>query len=95
MADISPIDPQLLETLRQIPSCAIANAIETFDIQPRNQGFMGPEVKSIFPGMGHMIGYAVTAKIVADAAPSGAHERVAHRVGGRDNEGSGAEGSRN
>ena len=71
MLDISPIDPQLLETLRQIPSCAIANAIETFDIQPRNEGFMGSEIKSIFPGMGHMIGYAVTAKIVADAAPSG------------------------
>ena len=28
-------------------------------------------LKSIFPDMGHMIGYAVTAKIVADAAPSG------------------------
>ncbi len=71
MADISPIDGDLLETLRQIPSCSIANAIETFGSIPRNQGFMGPEIKSIFPNMGHMIGYAVTAKIVADAPPSG------------------------
>ena len=71
MSDINPIDPQLLETLRKIPSCSIANAIETFNYQPRNQGFMGPEIKSIFPNMGHMIGYAVTAKIVADAPPSG------------------------
>ena len=54
-----------------IPSCSIANAIETFNVQPRNLGFMGPEIKSIFPNMGHMIGYAVTAKIVADAPPSG------------------------
>ena len=76
MSEINPIDADLLETLRQIPSCSIANAIETFSIMPRNQGFMGPEIKSIFPGMGHMIGYAVTAKIVADAPPSG-HMNVA------------------
>ena len=76
MADITPIDSDLLETLRKIPSCSIANAIETFNYQPRNIGFMGPEIKSIFPNMGHMIGYAVTAKIVADAAPSG-HMNVA------------------
>ncbi len=76
MADITPIDSDLLETLRKIPSCSIANAIETFNYQPRNIGFMGPEIKSIFPNMGHMIGYAVTAKIVADAPPSG-HMNVA------------------
>ena len=76
MADITPIDSDLLETLRKIPSCSIANAIETFNYQPRNIGFMGPEIKSIFPDMGHMIGYAVTAKIVADAPPSG-HMNVA------------------
>lgn len=76
MADIIPIDSDLLETLRKIPSCSIANAIETFNYQPRNIGFMGPEIKSIFPNMGHMIGYAVTAKIVADAPPSG-HMNVA------------------
>ena len=76
MSDITPIDSGLLETLRVIPSCSIANAIETFNVQPRNVGFMGPEIKSIFPNMGHMIGYAVTAKIVADAPPSG-HMNVA------------------
>ncbi len=70
MSDIKPIDFNLLETLRKIPSCSIANAIETFSVQPRNVGFMGPEIKSVFPKMGHMIGYAATAKIAADAPPS-------------------------
>ena len=60
-----------LEALRTIPSCAIANAIETFNMKPRNQGFMGPEVKAMFPRMGNMIGYAVTAVIRADAPNSG------------------------
>ena len=59
-----------LETLRKIPSCAVANAIETFDIMPRNEGFMLPQVRSIFPDMPHMIGYAVTAVIGAQMPPS-------------------------
>ena len=63
MADLSP---EQLETLRKIPSCAIANAIETFDIRPRNEGFMSPMVRCIYPDMGHMIGYAVTVVISAN-----------------------------
>ena len=59
-----------LEALKDIPTCAIANAIETFDIKPRNQGFMGPDINSIFPEMGGMIGYAVTAHIRADSRPT-------------------------
>lgn len=63
MADLSP---EQLETLRKIPSCAIANAIETFDVRPRNEGFMSPMVRCIYPDMGHMIGYAVTVVISAN-----------------------------
>jgi len=59
-----------LEALRQISTCAIANAIETFKVKPRNCGFMGPEINSIFPDMGGMIGYAVTGLIRADAPPT-------------------------
>ena len=59
-----------LEALRQMQSCAIANAIETFEVRPRNQGFMSPEVRCMFPDMGGMIGYAVTAVIAAKDPPS-------------------------
>ena len=59
-----------LEDLRDIPTCALANAIETFDLRPRNTGFMSPMIRSIFPDMGGMIGYAVTAVIAADSAPT-------------------------
>jgi 4-hydroxy-4-methyl-2-oxoglutarate aldolase len=55
-----------LEAVRNIPTPAIANAIETFDIRPRQEGFMSPEISSIFPDMGGMIGYAVTAVISAE-----------------------------
>ncbi|MDH4266956.1 MAG: RraA family protein [Deltaproteobacteria bacterium] len=54
-----------LEALRRWPTCAIANAIELFDIRPRNEGFMLPEIKCAFPDLGPMIGYAVTGVITA------------------------------
>ena len=55
-----------LEALREWPTPAIANAIETFDIKPRSEGFMLPTVGSIFPDLPHMIGYAVTGVITAE-----------------------------
>ena len=59
-----------LGALKDIPTPAIANAIETFNIKPRNKGFMGPDIQAIFPDMGNMIGYAVTGIIRAEAPPS-------------------------
>lgn len=55
-----------LEALRQLDTCTVANAIETFDVRPWNEGFMSPKIRSIFPDMGRMIGYAATAVIAAD-----------------------------
>lgn len=61
---------QQLDTLGSIQTCAVANAIETFNIKPRNQGFMLPSVKCMFPELGSMIGYAVTGVITSDSRPS-------------------------
>ena len=62
-----------LESLHRWSTCAISNGIELFNIRPRNEGFMLPEIKCQFPELGSMIGYAVTAIISADS-PEG------HRV---------------
>jgi 4-hydroxy-4-methyl-2-oxoglutarate aldolase len=69
MAD--KLSKQELEALRKITTPTIANAIEVFNIQPRNTGFMTPDIRCILPELGIMVGYAVTCKIVADqpAAP--------------------------
>lgn len=56
-----------LEALRRLPTPAISNAIELFDIRPRNEGFMFPEIMCVFPELEPMIGYAVTAVISADS----------------------------
>ncbi|HMP42622.1 MAG TPA: hypothetical protein PKA05_19745, partial [Roseiflexaceae bacterium] len=58
-----------LEVLRRIPTPAIANAIETFNLQPRTAGYMGPEVRQMFPSLAPAIGYAVTARVVAAHEP--------------------------
>lgn len=61
------LNKEELEALRHWPTCAISNAIELFDIRPRNEGFMLPEIRCVFPELGPMIGYAVTAVISADS----------------------------
>ncbi len=59
-----------LERLRRWPTCAISNGIELFNIRPRNEGFMLPEIKSVFPELRPMIGYAVTA-VISAGSPDG------------------------
>ncbi|MBA3440797.1 MAG: RraA family protein [Pyrinomonadaceae bacterium] len=55
-----------LEALKRISTPTISNAIETFNLRPRNEGYMSPEVRCLFPDLGAMVGYAVTARIKAD-----------------------------
>jgi len=63
------LDPEVLETLRLIPTPAVSNAIETFDVRPRTAGFMGPGVRQMFPELPPIIGYAVTARSVSAHEP--------------------------
>ena len=67
---MGPLSMAELEALRAWPTPAISNAIETFDVRPRNQGFM-LGIKCIFPEFKPMVGYAVTATIRADLSPGG------------------------
>lgn len=56
-----------MEEISHWSTCSISNGIELFNIRPRNEGFMLPEIKCIFPELGPMIGYAVTAMISAES----------------------------
>ena len=67
---MTQVTPDQLETLRQMQSCTITNAIETFEVKPRNEGFMSSEISCVFPQLGGMIGYAATAVIAADSPPT-------------------------
>jgi len=60
---MEPLEPAVLERLRAFNTPTVANAIEVFDVRPRNEGFMRPEIRCVFPRLGVMVGYAVTLKI--------------------------------
>ena len=54
------LTPAELDALRAIDSPTIANAIEYFEVRPRVSGYCGTNVRSLTPGLGTMLGYAVT-----------------------------------
>jgi len=60
-----PLTVNELDALRRITSPTIANAIETFKVRSRSEGFMDASVRCLFPELGAVAGYAVTAKIAA------------------------------
>ncbi len=57
--------PAVLEALRRYDTPTMANAIETFDIRPRDEGFASIEIRCMFPELPPMVGYAATATIRA------------------------------
>jgi regulator of RNase E activity RraA len=61
---------ELLAALARYDAPTLANAIETFDIQPRDVGFADSRIRCMFPELGRMVGYAATATIVARGAPA-------------------------
>ena len=63
----------MIHALRKISSPSIANAIETFNVRPRNQGFMSSEIRCLFPELGPLVGHAVTAVIRAEPQPLEGH----------------------
>ncbi|MFQ5520640.1 MAG: RraA family protein [Candidatus Methylomirabilia bacterium] len=62
-----------LDALRKITSPSVANAIETFQLRPRSEGFMSSEIRALLPEIGPLVGYAVTALIRAEAVPEEGH----------------------
>ena len=63
----------MIDALRKISSPSVANAIEKFNVRPRSQGFMSSEIRTLFPDLGPLVGYAVTAVIRAEPPPLEGH----------------------
>ncbi|HEY4308276.1 MAG TPA: RraA family protein [Pirellulales bacterium] len=60
-----------LDKLRQFDTPTICNVIELFDVIPRNRGYMDGRIKSCFPELPPMVGFACTTAFRSDAAPTG------------------------
>jgi regulator of RNase E activity RraA len=66
----APLTPEQLEALRRLNGSTLANAIETFQKRLRNEGFVDRSVRSIFPRLPPMVGFAATIKIRGSAPPT-------------------------
>ncbi len=59
------ISQETMAALGQIDTPSICNAIEGFNVRPKNDGFMLPEIKGVFRSLPPAVGYAVTGVISA------------------------------
>jgi len=67
---MKPLTFEQLESLRRLDACTLANAIETFRERLRNEGFMGHNVRCLFPQLQPMIGYVATIRIRGSSPPT-------------------------
>lgn len=51
------------EALRHLDTCAVSNAIETFQVRLRNTGFTDARIRCMFEDLPPMVGYAATARM--------------------------------
>lgn len=66
------IGSKQIEAFRNLSGCAIANAVESFGVRLRNEGFADGSVRCLFPKLGPMVGNAVTLKVRGASPPTGA-----------------------
>ena len=62
---MNALDPAVVEALRRYDTPTLSNAIEAFDIRPRDEGFASLDIRCMFPDLPPMVGYAATATIRA------------------------------
>lgn len=55
------VSPDILSRLAGFDSPTISNVIELFEVRQRNCGFMTPAIRSLFPELPPIVGYAATA----------------------------------
>jgi regulator of RNase E activity RraA len=68
----TPLTPGLIDSLRRLDACTLANAIESFRTRLRNTGFVDGSIRCLFPRLPPMLGHAVTHKIRGASPPVGA-----------------------
>jgi len=68
-----PVSAAALEALRRLDSCAVANAIEMFDVRLRNEGFADLRIRCMFDALPPVAGHAVTARIRCSTPPPVGH----------------------
>ncbi|MEZ5384162.1 MAG: RraA family protein [Prosthecobacter sp.] len=63
------ISPETLRALQSLDTCTVANAIETFDVKLRNEGYADANIRCLTNCDSPVVGHAVTARIRCSALP--------------------------
>jgi regulator of RNase E activity RraA len=63
------IPDDVFQRLRTLDTCLVSNAIETFGLRLRNEGFVSGTAHCRFPDFPPMLGYAVTARVRTSTPP--------------------------
>jgi regulator of RNase E activity RraA len=72
LSNVPPISEKDLAFLKSVDSPTVANAIEPFKVRDRTEGFIGGEVRALFPEMPPMVGVALTVTMTnTPGAPPG------------------------
>jgi 4-hydroxy-4-methyl-2-oxoglutarate aldolase len=70
---MSRLTPALIDDYRRLSGAAVSNAIETFDLRLRNEGFADPTLRCLYRELPPVAGHAVTARIRCTAPPPVGH----------------------
>ncbi len=60
---------EAFDALRRLDTCTVSNAIESFNVRLKNEGFVNGTVHCRFPKLAPMLGYAVTGRIRSSSPP--------------------------
>ncbi len=71
---IPHLDAGQLEMLRRYNTPTVSNAIELFDVRPRETGFLPHFIRCLLPELGVIVGYAVTSQTTALPPEAGIKE---------------------
>lgn len=63
----------LVDAFRRLDTCKVANAIETFDVRLRNEGFADSTIRARFDDLPPVLGHVVTARIRSGVTPPVGH----------------------
>jgi 4-hydroxy-4-methyl-2-oxoglutarate aldolase len=64
-----PLKADQLAAIGRLDTCTVANAIETFDVRLRNEGFADRGIRRLVPAAAPLVGYAATLRIRCSNPP--------------------------
>jgi 4-hydroxy-4-methyl-2-oxoglutarate aldolase len=64
----------LIEAYRRLRGAAVSNAIETFGVRLRNEGFADARIRCLFDDLPSVVGHAVTVRIRCSTPPPVGHQ---------------------